>query len=146
MERSKQSVEVTNNITPHLDRQMQNIAYFLMTILIIRGGSKTDATSKIERFVIIVNGWKPSTIITKCSILNVPAALDPFLIMIWNFKNFFRKRHLKMPPINGIIQVGKLETILVSNVKAALRDMCPNENFFLVRIFLYSEWKRGLME
>ena len=24
-----------------------------------RGGSRTAATSKMERFVIIVNGWKP---------------------------------------------------------------------------------------
>ena len=31
----------------------------------------------MERFVIIVNGWKPLTIITKRSILNVAAALDP---------------------------------------------------------------------
>ena len=29
-----------------------------------RGGSRAAATSKIERFVIIVNGWKPLTIIT----------------------------------------------------------------------------------
>ena len=37
----------------------------------------TAATSKMERFVIIVNGWKLLTIITKRSILNVAAALDP---------------------------------------------------------------------
>ena len=42
-----------------------------------RGGSRAAATSKIERFVIIVNGWKPLTIITKRSILDVAAALDP---------------------------------------------------------------------
>ena len=42
-----------------------------------RGGSRTTATSKIECFVIIVNGWKPLTIITKHSILDVAAALDP---------------------------------------------------------------------
>ena len=40
------------------------------------GGSRTAATSKMERFVVIVNGWKPLTIITKCSILDVAAALD----------------------------------------------------------------------
>ena len=45
-----------------------------------RGGSGTAATSKIERFVIIVNGWKPLTIITKPSILDVAAALDPPLL------------------------------------------------------------------
>ena len=42
-----------------------------------RGGSRTAATSKMERFVIIVNGWKPLTIITKRSILDVAAVLDP---------------------------------------------------------------------
>ena len=31
----------------------------------------------MERFVIIVNGWKPLTIIAKRSILDVAAALDP---------------------------------------------------------------------
>ena len=41
-----------------------------------KGGSRTAATSKMERFVIIVNGWKPLTIITKRSILDVAAVLD----------------------------------------------------------------------
>ena len=45
-----------------------------------RGGSRTAATSKMEHFVIIVNGWKPLTIITKCSILDVAAVLDPPLV------------------------------------------------------------------
>ena len=31
----------------------------------------------MERFVIIVNAWKPLTIITKRSILDVAAVLDP---------------------------------------------------------------------
>ena len=44
-----------------------------------RGGSRAAATSKMERFVIIVNGCKPSTIMTKCSILDVAGALDPLL-------------------------------------------------------------------
>ena len=42
-----------------------------------RGGSRTTATSKMERFVVIVNGWKPLTIVTKRSILDVAAVLDP---------------------------------------------------------------------
>ena len=49
--------------------------YFFQTS--IRGGSRTTTTSKMEHFVIIVNGWKPLTIITKCSILDVAAVLDP---------------------------------------------------------------------
>ena len=42
-----------------------------------RGGSRTAATSKIELFVIIANGFPPLTIITISSILYVAAVLDP---------------------------------------------------------------------
>ena len=42
-----------------------------------RGGSRAAATSKMERFVIIVNGFQPLTIITKRSIFDVAAALVP---------------------------------------------------------------------
>ena len=37
------------------------------------------ATSKMEHFVIIINDWKPLSIITKRSILDAAAALDPSL-------------------------------------------------------------------
>ena len=43
----------------------------------IRGGSRTAATSKMERFMIIVNSFQPLTNITKHSILDVAAVLDP---------------------------------------------------------------------
>ena len=36
----------------------------------------------MERFVIIVNGFQPLTIITKPSILDVAAALDPPLVYV----------------------------------------------------------------
>ena len=42
-----------------------------------RDGSRAAATSKMERFVIIVNGFQPLTIITKHSILDFAAVLDP---------------------------------------------------------------------
>ena len=35
------------------------------------------ATSKMELLVIIVNGFQSLTMITKCSILDVAAVLDP---------------------------------------------------------------------
>ena len=38
------------------------------------------ATSKMEHFVIIINYWKLLSIITKRSILDVAAALDPSLV------------------------------------------------------------------
>ena len=44
------------------------------------GGSRATATSKMERFEIIVNGFQQLTIITKRSILDVAAVLDPPLI------------------------------------------------------------------
>ena len=42
-----------------------------------RGGSRAAATSRMECLVIIVNGFQPLTIVTKHSILDVAAALDP---------------------------------------------------------------------
>ena len=48
--------------------------------MVSRGQSKTAATSKMERFVIIVNRWKALTIITKRSISDVAAGLDPYLV------------------------------------------------------------------
>ena len=44
-----------------------------------RSGSSAAAISKIEHFVIIINGWKLLTIITKCSILDAAVALDPLM-------------------------------------------------------------------
>ena len=41
-----------------------------------KGRSRAALTSKMERFVIIVNGFQPLTIITKRSILDVAAARD----------------------------------------------------------------------
>ena len=51
------------------------------TQLNISGGSRTAATFKMERSVIIVNDFKPLTVITKRSILDVAAVLDPPLNM-----------------------------------------------------------------
>ena len=59
-------------------RQRENLENLLLKqIAILRGGSRAAATSKMKRFVIIVNGFQPLTIITKHSILDVEAALDP---------------------------------------------------------------------
>ena len=46
-------------------------------VWVSRGGSRAAATSEMEHFVIIVNGFQPLTIVTKHSILDVAAALDP---------------------------------------------------------------------
>ena len=47
-----------------------------------RDGSRAAVTSKMERFVIIVNGWKPLTIITTRSIFGAAAVLDPPLVQV----------------------------------------------------------------
>ena len=52
---------------------------------VFRDGYRTAATSKIELFVIIVNGFQPLTIIIKCLILDVAVVLDPPLIFVANF-------------------------------------------------------------
>ena len=57
--------------------------YFFYSVSIFRGGSRADARSNMECVVIIVN--KPLTIITKRSILDVAAALDPPLILLQSF-------------------------------------------------------------
>ena len=48
----------------------------MFCVVIDRGVSRAAATSKMECFVIIVNGFQPLTIITKHSILDVAAALN----------------------------------------------------------------------
>ena len=63
-----------------LDKRQQRIFKFLLTSLALyrdRGGYRTAATFKIAHFVIIVNGFYSLTIITKRSILDVAAVLDP---------------------------------------------------------------------
>ena len=50
---------------------------WLKNVAVSRGGSRAAATSKMECFMIIVNGFQPLIIITNRSILDVAAALDP---------------------------------------------------------------------
>ena len=59
--------------------------YYHIKSLLIKGRSRAAAISKMECFVIIVNGFHLLTIITKCSILYVAAALDLPLLMSSNF-------------------------------------------------------------
>ena len=63
---------------------VQNMKIYLHQIFLTRvqkdscsrGGSRTPATSNMEHFVIIVNGWKPLTTFPKSSILDVAVVLD----------------------------------------------------------------------
>ena len=53
---------------------------------ISKDGSRTAATSKMELFVIIVNGFQPLNITTNGSILDVAAVLNPLLNLIVGLK------------------------------------------------------------
>ena len=66
---------------------MSFITYVVCNWVVARGESRTAATSKMKRFVIIANSWKPLTIITKRSIFDVAAGLDPPLVASV-FRNF----------------------------------------------------------
>ena len=59
--------------------------------VINKGGSRDDATTNMEHFVITVNDSQPLTVITKRSILDVAAALDPPLISKSNKHKLFNK-------------------------------------------------------
>ena len=56
-------------------------------VVVLRDGSRAAATFKMERFVIIVNGFQPLTVITKRSILDDVASVDLPLIFSKTEKN-----------------------------------------------------------
>ena len=62
---------------------------------ILSGGSRAAATSKMERFVTVVNGFQPLTIMTKRSVLDVAAALDLPLILNAALINFNFKLYVQ---------------------------------------------------
>ena len=72
------------NITLNF-KNVVHMLHFLkqITFTLFRDRSRTASTPKMELFVIIVNGWKPLTIITKRSILDVAAVLDPPLLLFY---------------------------------------------------------------
>ena len=75
--------KMTNLICKRLSKASCNVMHAKGDpYVIIRGGSRAAAASQMEHFMIIVNGFQLLTIITKRSILDVAAALDPPLIII----------------------------------------------------------------
>ena len=68
------------NLITERNNYLDFIIYQVLSISNYIGGvSRAAATSKMEYFVIIFNDWKPLTIITKHSILDVATALDTSL-------------------------------------------------------------------
>ena len=76
-----------------------------------RGGSRTVVTSKMEHFVIIVNGWKPLTIITKRSIFDAAVVLDPPLKSVY-YSNY---------PMTLYFQVQALKLKCSGNTKSTTK-------------------------
>ena len=72
---------ISNVLHSLLNFQIYSFNSFTFYEILFRGGSRAAATSKMELFVIIVNGFQPLTIITKWSILDVAAILDPTLLL-----------------------------------------------------------------
>ena len=75
--------DASDNLVPFVQlKKSENLLIFLLlkNKLIFkvkhRDRSRTAATSKMELFVIIGNGWKPLAIITKHSISDVAEVLD----------------------------------------------------------------------
>ena len=48
-------------------RSFDEVKIFKYTYCTNKGRSRIDAKSKMERFVLIINGWKPLTIVKKIS-------------------------------------------------------------------------------
>ena len=86
----------------------------------LRGGSRATATSNIECFVTIVNDFQPLTIVTKGSILNDAAALDPSLQLVELWKNFENPSYsfpagIYMLKVNNINTGARCEICSVNN-------------------------------
>ena len=82
------SPPITNDILTLGQNTSYNLRFGVTVTRRNRGGSRTAATSKMECFVIIVNGFQLSlTVITKRSILDPAAVLDPALRNIRTNKN-----------------------------------------------------------
>ena len=94
-----------------------------------RGGSRTAATSKMDHFVIIGNGFQPLTIITKCSILDVAAVLYPPLIKIKINLNFYFQ-----------ISLWCLDRPLLKPIEKSQRSV----NIKALIIFYYFRYREGL--
>ena len=85
----------------------------------------------MEHFVIIVNGWKPLTIITKCSILDVAAVLDPSLD--WTQAHVEKKSIWKLIyQVAGIFnQLETESTLSKHNSDSRLKELIKSINILM---------------
>ena len=119
----------TSRVKPFRGGSLRFTIRFKMKSITSRCGSKTAATSKMELFVIIVNGFQSLTIITKCSILDAAAVLDlpriDYVKKDVNSKTFSIKIKIKIQTI--IIEFLKLTKLRrKQKPKLALRRVLPS--------------------
>ena len=93
-----------------------------------RDGSRTAATSKMDHFVIIVNGWKPLIITTNLSILDVAAVLGPPLMS--SFVHIDNKGKDILTLAEGPTQ-GLDDTTLTAEAIYPIKFAQPNKRFIL---------------
>ena len=110
--------DTPQNIVDKLIKLKRSIEALLTRcrVIISRGRSRTAATSKMECFAIIVNGWKPLTIITKRSILDVAAVLDPPLIRRLIIRIDNSKANVTNRNANELIKTLKIQTVENNNI------------------------------
>ena len=117
----------------HANTSTQNLSWSKIQQLDTgsRGGSRTAATSKMECFVITVNGYKPLTIITKHSILDVAAVLDPPL-----GSSFLLKIHM-----NFCYQYAKLRSATYEKIHLDLLQSFPK-----MKLKVHSQLSKKIVE
>ena len=79
-------------IVLYLKSQTSAHVQIVIACYCIRGGSRTAATSKIERFVVIVNGFQPLTIITRA--LHLGCCGSPRSAFVYTIYKFFDIRRV----------------------------------------------------
>ena len=91
----RQGSEYTSDLCHNSISQIKHFLSLMLLSCKFRDRSRTAATSRMEHFVIIVNGWKPLPIITKSSTLDVAVALDlPLIFGVFDISLFayFQRR------------------------------------------------------
>ena len=103
------------------DKNGENVPHFEITEVVFRGESRTAVTSKMERLVIIVNGFQLLPAITKRSILDDAVALDPPLVLVHcNFVNNDYQQDSRV-----------LYTFVPNKPFGSLLEVCPTNHISL---------------
>ena len=99
------------DINSKFSHVLNQIILSVLTVL-TRGGSRTARTSKMEHSVIIVNGWKALTTITKSFILDVAAVLDSPLLTV-PFLHHFNIRCVRISQKSGLWRAVKMTIFIL---------------------------------